>query len=303
MKHIPVMLEETLDLLNIHKDGIYIDATLGGGGHSEAILNRLEGGMLLGFDKDIDAIERTSKRLEPFGSQFQWVHSSYTALIKTLKEKDINEVDGVLFDLGVSSPQFDDAHRGFSYRFDARLDMRMDQSQSLSAYEVVNTYEPKDLIRVLRENGEERYAKRIVELILEARPVETTFELVDIIKRAYPNKELKKGHPAKKVFQALRIEVNNEFEEAKDAIRQAIESIKVGGRVVVITFHSLEDRLVKQLMNEYGKPKKVNPRIPELTEESLDYKLITRALKASKDELEYNNRAHSAIVRAIERVK
>lgn len=303
MKHIPVMLEETLDLLNIHKDGIYIDATLGGGGHSEAILNRLEGGMLLGFDKDIDAIERTNKRLEPFGSQFQWVHSSYTALIKTLKEKDINEVDGVLFDLGVSSPQFDDAHRGFSYRFDARLDMRMDQSQSLSAYEVVNAYEPKDLIRVLRENGEERYAKRIVELIVEARPVETTFELVDIIKRAYPNKELKKGHPAKKVFQALRIEVNNEFEEAKDAIRQAIESIKVGGRVVVITFHSLEDRLVKQLMNEYGKPKKVNPRIPELTEESLDYKLITRALKASKDELEYNNRAHSAIVRAIERVK
>lgn len=303
MKHIPVMLEETLDLLNIHKDGIYIDATLGGGGHSQAILDRLEGGMLLGFDKDIAAIERTSKRLAPYGTQFQWVHSSYTALSKSLVERNIPEVDGVLFDLGVSSPQFDDADRGFSYRFDARLDMRMDQSQSLSAYEVVNTYEASDLVRVLREHGEERYAKRIVELIIEQRPVETTFQLVDIIKRAYPNKELKKGHPAKKVFQALRIEVNNEFEEAKDAIRQAIQSIKVGGRVVVITFHSLEDRLVKQLMNEYAKPKKVNPRIPEIEEEILDYRLVSKALKASKHELETNNRAHSAIVRAIERLK
>lgn len=303
MKHIPVMLEETLELLDIHKDGIYVDATLGGGGHSEAILNRLEGGKLIGFDKDIAAIERTTKRLAPFGDQFEWVHSSYTALRKSLDEKGIKEVDGVLFDLGVSSPQFDDASRGFSYRFDARLDMRMDQSQTLSAYEVVNEYEAEDLVKVLREHGEERYAKRIVELIIEQRPVETTFQLVDIIKRAYPNKELKKGHPAKKVFQALRIEVNNEFEEARDAIRQAIESIKVGGRVVVITFHSLEDRLVKQLMNEYGKPKKVNPRIPVFEEESLDYKIVTKALKASKDELENNNRAHSAIVRAIERVK
>lgn len=303
MKHIPVMLKETLDLLNIHENGIYVDATLGAGGHSEAILEQLKGGMLLGFDKDIAAIERTRKRLEPFGSQFQWVHSSYTALRQSLNERGIDEVDGVLFDLGVSSPQFDDASRGFSYRFDARLDMRMDQSQSLSAYEVVNEYDAPELIKVLREHGEERYAKRIVELIIEARPVETTFQLVDIIKRAYPNKELKKGHPAKKVFQALRIEVNNEFEEAKEAIRQAIESIKVGGRVVVITFHSLEDRLVKQLMNEYGKPKKVNPRIPEIEEEVLDYRLVTRAVKASKDELEINNRAHSAIVRAIERVK
>ena len=215
----------------------------------------------------------------------------------------IAEVDGILFDLGVSSPQFDDAHRGFSYRFDARLDMRMDQSQALSAYEVVNEYSLDDLIRIFKEHGEERYSKRIAELIIENRPVETTFELVDLIKRAYPNKELKKGHPGKKVFQALRIEVNDEFEEVKSAMHQAIQHLKVGGRLVVITFHSLEDRLVKNIFNEYGKPKKVDPRLPIIEEEELNYKLSSKALKASKTELEENNRAHSAIVRSIERVK
>lgn len=303
MKHISVMLDETIDLLDIHKDGIYIDATLGAGGHSEAILERLEGGMLLGFDKDQDAIDRTTKRLAAYGDQFQWVHASYTEIDNELRRRGIDQVDGVLFDLGVSSPQFDDASRGFSYRFDARLDMRMDQTQSLSAYEVVNEYSLEELIRIFREHGEERYSKRIAELIIEHRPVETTFQLVDLIKRAYPNKELKKGHPAKKVFQALRIEVNDEFEEAKAAIRMAIENIKVGGRVVVITFHSLEDRIVKNLMNEYGKAKKVDPRLPILETEELNYKLVSKALKASKEELEYNNRAHSAIVRSIERVK
>ncbi len=303
MKHIPVMLKECIELLNIHEDGIYIDATLGAGGHSLAILEELKGGRLIGFDRDIDAIERTTLRLQEYADQTTFVHNSYTALSDTLDELGIEAVDGILFDLGVSSPQFDDAHRGFSYRFDARLDMRMDQSQSLDAYEIVNTYDAKDLVRILRENGEERYAKRIVELIIEARPVETTFQLVDIIKRAYPNKELKKGHPAKKVFQALRIEVNDEFEEVKSAMHQAISRLKIGGRLVVITFHSLEDRLVKNIFNEYGKPKKVDPRIPMLEEEVLNYKLVTRAVKASKSELEINNRAHSAIVRAIERVK
>lgn len=303
MKHIPVMLKECIDLLNIHEDGIYIDATLGAGGHSEAILEKLKSGQLIGFDRDIDAIERTSKRLEPYKDKTTFVHNSYTSLGVTLDEMGIAEVDGILFDLGVSSPQFDDAHRGFSYRFDARLDMRMDQSQALSAYEVVNEYSLDDLIRIFKEHGEERYSKRIAELIIENRPVETTFELVDLIKRAYPNKELKKGHPGKKVFQALRIEVNDEFEEVKSAMHQAIQHLKVGGRLVVITFHSLEDRLVKNIFNEYGKPKKVDPRLPIIEEEELNYKLSSKALKASKTELEENNRAHSAIVRSIERVK
>lgn len=302
MKHIPVMLEECIELLNIHEDGIYIDATLGAGGHSLAILERLKGGRLIGFDRDIDAIERVEKRLAPYSDQTTFIHNSYTELSNTLDDLGIEAVDGILFDLGVSSPQFDDAHRGFSYRYDARLDMRMDQSQALSAYEVVNDYDFDTLLKVLRENGEERYAKRIVELIIENRPVSTTFELVDLIKRAYPNRELKKGHPAKKVFQAIRIEVNDEFEEVKSAMHQAISRLKVGGRLVVITFHSLEDRIVKNIFNEYGKPKKVDPRLPMIEEEVLNYKLVTKALKASKDELEENNRAHSAIVRSIERV-
>ena len=302
MKHIPVMLEECIELLNIQEDGIYIDATLGAGGHSLAILERLKGGRLIGFDRDIDAIERVEKRLAPYSDQTTFIHNSYTELSNTLDDLGIEAVDGILFDLGVSSPQFDDAHRGFSYRYDARLDMRMDQSQALSAYEVVNDYDFDTLLKVLRENGEERYAKRIVELIIENRPVSTTFELVDLIKRAYPNRELKKGHPAKKVFQAIRIEVNDEFEEVKSAMHQAISRLKVGGRLVVITFHSLEDRIVKNIFNEYGKPKKVDPRLPMIEEEVLNYKLVTKALKASKDELEENNRAHSAIVRSIERV-
>ncbi|QIK70374.1 16S rRNA (cytosine(1402)-N(4))-methyltransferase RsmH [Erysipelothrix sp. HDW6C] len=302
MKHISVMLEETIALLNVKPDGIYVDATLGAGGHSYEICKQLTTGRLIGFDKDFDAIERTKKRLAEFGDTVTYVQGSYTQLTEKLDELGITEVDGVLFDLGVSSPQFDDPERGFSYRFDARLDMRMDQTQALSAYEVVNNYSEEDLIRILKEHSEERYAHAIVKHILRRRPVTTTFELVECIKAAYPAKELKKGHPAKKTFQALRIEVNNEFAEAKDAVDQAVNLIKVGGRVVVITFHSIEDRIVKTIFNNYGKPAKVNPRIPVVQEEILHYKLISKGTKASKWELEDNNRAHSAILRGIERV-
>ena len=301
MKHIPVMLDETIELLNIKPDGIYIDGTLGAGGHSLEICKRLTTGRLIGFDKDAQAIERTTKRLEEYSDKITLVHSSYTALREKLDELGIEEVDGVLFDLGVSSPQFDDPERGFSYRFDARLDMRMDQSQALSAYEVVNNYSEEDLINILKHHAEERYAPRIVKNIIAARPVETTFQLVECIRAAYPAKDLKKGHPAKKTFQALRIEVNDEFGEARSAIRQAIQSVKPKGRVVVITFHSLEDRFVKELFNEYGKPAKVNPRIPVLEPVTLDYRLLNKGAKASEAELEVNNRSHSAILRGIER--
>ncbi|RNM29071.1 16S rRNA (cytosine(1402)-N(4))-methyltransferase RsmH [Erysipelothrix rhusiopathiae] len=303
MKHISVMLNETIELLNINPEGIYVDATLGAGGHSYEICKQLTTGRLIGFDKDLDAIERTSKRLEVFGDKVTMVHGSYTQLTEKLNELGIDEVDGVLFDLGVSSPQFDDAERGFSYRFDSRLDMRMDQTQALSAYEVVNEYEEEHLGQILKDNSDERYARRIVKNIIENRPVETTFELVELIKRSYPGKDLKKGHPAKKTFQALRIEVNNEFEEVKDAVEQAVHVIKPGGRVVVITFHSIEDRIVKRIFSNYGKPKKVDPRLPIIEEQVLNYKLVSKALKASTEELEFNNRAHSAILRGIERVK
>ncbi len=303
MKHISVMLDECIELLQLKEDGVYVDATLGAGGHSSEILKHLSTGYLIGFDKDSEAIVRTEKRLESFKGKFKLVHASYTEITHVINEMDINALDGVLFDLGVSSPQFDDPKRGFSYRYDARLDMRMNQDQALSAYEIVNQYEQEDLIKIFKNNAEERYAKRIAELIIEGRPVETTFDLVEIIKRAYPSKELRKGHPAKKVFQALRIEVNDEFKEAKDAIHQAIKLLKPGGRVVVITFHSLEDRIVKNIFNEYGKPSKVNPRLPQIEAEVLDYQLVSKAIKASKSELEDNNRSRSAIVRAIERVR
>lgn len=301
MKHISVMLDETIDLLNIKPDGIYVDATLGAGGHSLEICKRLTTGRLIGFDKDAEAIERTSKRLEAYKDKITLVHSSYTKIGETLQKLGIEHVDGVLFDLGVSSPQFDDPERGFSYRFDARLDMRMDQSQPLSAYEVVNEYSEEDLIRILKHHAEERYAARIVKNILARRPVETTFQLVECIRDAYPAKDLKKGHPAKKTFQALRIEVNNEFGEASDAIHQAIHAIGPKGRVVVITFHSLEDRFVKEIFNEYGKPPKVNPRIPVIEEVEMEYRLLNKGVKASQEELEVNNRAHSAILRGLER--
>ena len=303
MIHYPVMLKETLEYLNVKEDGIYVDGTLGAGGHSEAILKQLTTGKLIAFDKDIAALNRTHDRLSQYGDRFVAVHGSYTQMKEKLNELGIDQVDGILFDLGVSSPQFDDPKRGFSYRFDERLDMRMDQSQKLSAYEVVNEYQEEDLIRILKDYGEERYASGIVKHIIAMRPLETTFDLVEAIKKAYPYKEMKKGHPAKKTFQAIRIEVNNELREVEDAIEQSIDSIKVGGRVVVLTFHSLEDRLVKQAFNKVGKPAKVNPRIPIPIEENINYKVILKGKKASKKELEENNRSHSAILRVLERVK
>ncbi|CAM3662541.1 16S rRNA (cytosine(1402)-N(4))-methyltransferase RsmH [Erysipelothrix urinaevulpis] len=303
MKHYSVMLNETIESLNIKEDGVYIDATLGAGGHTEQILKRLTTGHVIGFDKDADALKRTHERLKPYGNLFESVRGSYTQIEEVLAEKKISEVDGIIFDLGVSSPQFDDPSRGFSYRFDERLDMRMDQRQKLSAYEVVNTYSESDLERILKDYGEERFAKGIARQICLARPLETTFDLVEAVKRAYPFKEMKKGHPAKQTFQAIRIEVNNELGEVEDAIEQAINSIKVGGRVVVLTFHSLEDRLVKKAFNKVGKPAKVNPRIPVAIEEELNYKVIVKGKKASKEELKENNRSHSAILRVLERVR
>lgn len=302
MIHYPVMLKETIHHLNIKKDGIYIDATLGAGGHSEAILEKLDTGLLIGFDKDIEALERTEKRLEKYKDNFVAVHGSYTKMSETLKAMDIAEVDGIIFDLGVSSPQFDDPSRGFSYRYNEKLDMRMDQRQKLSAYEVVNDYSAEHLISILKEYGEERFAKAIVKNIVEARPIKTTFELVEAIKKAYPYKFRKKSHPAKQTFQAIRIEVNNELNEVQSAINQAIENIKINGRIVVLTFHSLEDRLVKKLFNKVGKPKKVNPRIPIPIEEEVDYKVIVKGQKASSKELEENNRSRSAILRVLERM-
>lgn len=303
MTHYPVMLKETLKYLDVKEDGIYVDATLGVGGHSEAILKKLTTGKLIAFDKDIEALERTHDRLSQYGDRFIAVHSSYTQMKNKLKEMGIDQVDGILFDLGVSSPQFDDPKRGFSYRFDERLDMRMDQSQNFSAYEVVNEYSEKDLVRILKDYGEERYAIGIARNILELRPLETTFDLVEAIKKGYPYRAMKRSHPAKQTFQAIRIEVNNELKEVEEALQQAISLIKIGARVVVLTFHSLEDRLAKAEFNEVGKPEKVNPRIPIPIEKEIDYKVLVKGKKASKKEIEENNRSRSAILRVLERMR
>lgn len=303
MKHYPVMLNECITELNIKPDGIYIDATLGAGGHSFEIAKRLTEGKLIVFDKDHEALARGKEKLQAYEDNVIFMHRSYADIKTVVSELGLKGVDGILFDLGVSSPQFDDPKRGFSYRFDSRLDMRMDQRQSLSAYEVVNTYDEEDLIRILQEFGEERYAKKIVAEMIKARPITTTFELVDVIKKAYPAYELKKGHPARQTFQALRMEVNDELKDLNQALEAAIEVINPKGRVVVLSFHSLEDRLVKQKFNAVGKKAKVNPRIPIPIEASLNYKVRKKGVKASKEELAENSRSRSALLRSLERMK
>ena len=297
--HVSVMLEEAITALDINPNGIYVDATLGRAGHSQSIVKNLTQGKLIGIDKDLEALEASKKIL---GESAILVHDSFSNIDEILKSLEIDKINGILFDLGVSSPQFDQQERGFSYRFDAKLDMRMDQTQNLSAYEVVNEYDEGKLIDILKTYSDERYAKGIVRNIVDRRPINTTFELVDCIRDAYPYHARKKGHPAKKTFQAIRMEVNNELKDIEKGLREAIDHLDVGGRIVVITFHSVEDRLVKQIFNEYATPRKVDPRIPvPLEEEKLNFKWIHKVLKPSKEEIELNNRAHSAILRCIER--
>lgn len=302
MNHISVLLNESIAALNVRPEGTYVDMTLGTGGHSYEICRLLTSGQLIGLDKDDQAIERSQHRLQSYQDKITLVQTSFTGLSAVLSDLKIDRVDGVLFDLGVSSPQFDDEARGFSYRFDSRLDMRMDRDQKLSAYEVVNEYSEEVLVAILKDYADERYALAIARMIIKQRPLETTFDLVEAVRAAYPSRELRKGHPAKKTFQAIRMAVNNELEEVSDALHQAIRKISVGGRVVVITFHSIEDRLVKTVFNEYGKKKKVNPRIPTTQDEVLNYRIIVKGSTPDASELEENRRAHSAKLRVIERI-
>ena len=248
-KHVPVLLHECLDGLNIRPDGIYVDGTLGLGGHSFEIASRLTTGRLIGIDRDPTAIERAGKRLAVFGGIVTLVHGNFSDTASILDSLDIDSVDGMLFDLGVSSPQLDEAQRGFSYRVEAPLDMRMDTSGKLTAYEVVNTWDEARLNRILWDYGEERYARRITAAILAAReekPIESTQELVEIIKSAMPAAALReKQHPAKRSFQAIRIAVNDELSAIASMMETAPDKLKIGGRLCVISFHSLEDRLIK----------------------------------------------------------
>ena len=309
MEHYSVLLKESIEQLNIREDGIYVDGTLGRAGHSSEILKRIKNGHLYAFDKDQDAIDKSIQRLEAVGKNFTIIHNDFQNMREELEKREIYGIDGLILDLGVSSPQFDEAERGFSYRFDARLDMRMDQSQDLDAYEVVNTYSFHDLMRIFRDYGEEKFAKQIARNIEKERmvkPIETTFELVEIIKKSMPAKVLNsKGHPAKKVFQAIRIEVNNELSGLKKVLDEMIPFMNVGGRIGVITFHSLEDRIVKDVFNSYAKADKVDKRIPVLPQDINEkpYRLVSRKpIVADEKELAENKRSHSAKLRVIERV-
>ena len=303
--HKTVLLNEAIDNLNVKEDGIYVDATLGFGGHSGLILKRVKRGFLFAFDQDEMAIEYSDKKLSEIGNNYEIIKSNFVNLKEELNKRGINKIDGIVFDLGVSSPQLDIPERGFSYHNDAPLDMRMDRDKEFSAYDVVNTYSYNDLVRILREYGEEKYASSIANNIIKTREnkkIETTLELVEVIKKSMPYKAMKDSHPARKTFQAIRIEVNNELGVLRDALEEAIEMLNVGGRISVITFHSLEDRLTKTIFKEYSTvnvPKGL-PMLPKDMEAKL--KLINRKpVLASEEELEFNNRAHSAKLRVAQK--
>lgn len=312
-KHVTVLLNEAVAGLNVQPDGTYVDATLGGGGHSMAILKQLStSGHLYSFDQDQTAIKYNQQHLKQFidAGQSTLIENNFRNLQAALTDYGITGVDGVLYDLGVSSPQFDDAQRGFSYKLDAPLDMRMNQQQSLSAMNVVNEWPYEKLVRILYRYGEEHFAKQIarkIERRREHQPIRTTFELVDVIKEAIPAAARRHGgHPAKKTFQAIRIAVNDELGALEDSLEQALTMLNVGGHISVITFQSLEDRLVKTIFHEkVSLADELPPGLPVIPPEmEPKYKLINKKpILPSKDELAVNHRAHSAKLRVIERIK
>lgn len=307
--HYPVMLNECIDGLNIKEDGIYVDGTAGGGSHSEAILKRLTTGKLISIDQDDAAIETCTKRFEQYKEKSILVKSNFSELDNILKQLNIDHIDGVLLDLGVSSHQLDTPARGFSYNSDAKLDMRMNPRSPFSAYDLVNTYSEFDLKRIIRDYGEEKFAPQIARKIINARekaPIETTIELANIIKSAIPVASAKKEaqHPAKRTFQAIRIEVNKELDVIKPAIDAAVAKMNKGGRVVILTFHSLEDRLVKTSFNEFSQgctcpidfPICVCGNKPKL-------KIINKKpITATQDELNINSRSKCAKLRVAEKI-
>lgn len=310
MNHVSVLLHETIDLLNVRPNGIYVDGTLGRGGHAKELISRLTSGHLYAFDKDIRALEESKVTLQGSLDKVTMIHNDFSFMKEELSQRGIEHVDGIMMDLGVSSPQFDDPERGFSYRYDARLDMRMDQSKELDAYKVVNTYSQSELTRILKEYGEERYASLIARNIVKRRSekeIATTFELVDVIRQSLPERELhKKSHPAKQTFQAIRIEVNHEMDSLRNGLEEALGLLNVNGRCAVITFHSLEDRIVKNTFKDYSSAPFVEPKLPLKAEqmEQASFQLVNRkVIEPSKEEQEENRRSHSAKLRVIERTR
>ena len=305
-EHVPVLLNEVIEGLNIKSDGIYLDLTLGRAGHSSVILSKLDKGMLIGLDQDIEAITKSEQRLKNISGNYKLFKSNFVNIKDIISELKIEYVDGILMDLGVSSPQFDDPSRGFSYRENAPLDMRMDTDNPLSAKEIVNNYSIEELTKIFKEYGDEKYAYSISKNIIKYRlqkPIETTFELVDIIKASKPMKELSKpGHPAKQAFQALRIAVNDEINVLEKTLHQIIPLLRAhGGRLLVITFHSGEDKIVKNIFREYA-VNIGNRNDGPIKEKEKDYRLINnKVIVAQEDELKINHRSASAKLRILER--
>lgn len=304
--HKSVLLEEAINGLNI-KDGlIYVDCTLGYAGHSGKILEKNKKGWLYAFDQDEEAIQFSNKKLSSIGSNFEIIHSNFVNLKSELNKRGINKVDGILFDLGVSSPQLDNKERGFSYHKDALLDMRMDKDNPLSAYEVVNNYKESDLITIFYRYGEEKYSKSIARKIVEYRKnkkIETTLELVEIIKSGVPEKYKRETHPAKRCFQAIRIEVNKELEVFESALKDAIDLLNKNGRICVITFHSLEDKICKEIFKKNSEVNKVFKGLPDIPYEYMPKLKLIGKYTPTNEELDDNNRSRSATLRIAEKIK
>lgn len=307
-KHVSVLLNETIDSLDIKPNGIYADGTLGGGGHSFEIASRLsQDGLLIGIDRDTEALEAAGKRLAGF-SNVRYVHNNFADIKNILKNEGVSHLDGAVIDLGVSSYQLDAGERGFSYMQSAPLDMRMDQSSDFSAYDVVNTYSEEDLVRIFFDYGEEKFSRKIARLIVQKREqknIETTMELVDIIKQAIPEKLRQKGsHPAKRVFQAIRIEVNSELEPLRQAVTDFFDCLAPGGRLAIITFHSLEDRIVKQTFQSFAKGCTCPKDFPICVcgKRNTGKIITTKPILPSEEEIAYNKRSKSAKLRVCEKL-
>lgn len=309
-QHYSVLLNETIEQLDIKENGIYVDGTLGGGGHANAVLQRLgDGGRLIGIDQDAAAIQAAGERLAPFGDKVTVVRSNYSAMPQVLEDLGIHGVDGIVLDLGVSSYQLDTVERGFTYREDTVLDMRMDQRQTKTARDIVNDYTETELFHMIRDYGEDKFARNIAKHIVAARekkPIETTGELNDIIRAAIPAKvRAKGGHPSKKTYQAIRIELNHELDVLKNTLGQMIDLLNDHGRICVITFHSLEDRIVKNIFNTSEKPCTCPPSFPVCVcgKKSKGKAISRKPILPSEEELTVNSRSKSAKLRVFERIK
>lgn len=301
--HKSVLLNECIFFLNLSDDSVVVDCTLGYGGHSSNILKKIPNGHLYCFDQDIEAINYSQKRLSEINDNFTIIKSNFKNITVKLNELNITKVDGILYDLGVSSPQLDVKERGFSYHLDSRLDMRMDKDNKLSAYDVVNNYSYDKLVKIFKEYGEEKYAASIAKGIIKNRPIQTTLQLTEVIKENVPFSYKKDKHPARKVFQAIRIEVNDELNVLDSSLKQALNLLDLNGRLCVITFHSLEDKLVKKLFREVSSVPSELSKLPIIPEEYLPKFKEIKTITPSKEEIDNNKRSRSATLRIIERIR